>query len=204
MLSLTALFLARKETALDRRPHYRQWRYLLTLVVALLAIGPPTSAAGQEAAVPDRPDANQVRRGAALFEGRVRFANGGPGCNACHEVTHEGVVGGGSLAADLTGSYSRLTGPGIQALLGRPPFPVMWRAFADHPLTEEEIAGLAAFLQQADAEQASQQPVRYGVRLLGAGIGGSVLLMGLYSMAWRGRRRDTVSRAIYDRQVKSS
>ncbi|NIP60218.1 MAG: cytochrome c, partial [Gemmatimonadetes bacterium] len=64
----------------------------------------------------------QVRRGRALFQGTARLANGGPGCNSCHDVEHASVVGGGTLARDLTSAHTRLGGrPGVRAIVGNPP-----------------------------------------------------------------------------------
>ena len=33
----------------------------------------------------------EIQRGQDLFEGKIRFANGGPSCNACHHVTSDAV-----------------------------------------------------------------------------------------------------------------
>lgn len=189
---------------LERRAHApRRWssRALVFAFLVTFAVAPAVS---QEGAISDAPAAGQVRLGQSLFEGRTRFANGGPSCNACHNVAHSSVMLGGNLARDLTSAHSRFTGPGVEAILANPPFPVMQRAFADRPLTDEEVAGLVAFLQQADREQSALRPVREGVRLFAVGIGGSVLLMGLYAVGWRGRRRDKVNQAIYDRQISST
>ncbi len=38
---------------------------------------------------------DEIRFGRELFEGPVRFSNGGPTCNACHNVSYDGVLGGG-------------------------------------------------------------------------------------------------------------
>jgi mono/diheme cytochrome c family protein len=146
---------------------------------------------------------DQVLLGQGLFQGTTRLANGGPTCNSCHDVTNDAVIGGGILATELTTVFSRLGGPGVRAILGSPPFPVMQQAYVDKSLTEAEVAGLVAFLQQADAEQALHQPRDYGIRLFASGLGGALVLLGLYSMAWGGRRRGSVNQEIFDRQVKS-
>ena len=145
----------------------------------------------------------QLVLGQNLFQGTTRFANSGPACNSCHEVTHDAVIGGGLLAAELTTVFSRLGGPGVRAILGSPPFPVMQRAYVDKHLTEDEVAALVGFLQQADAEQALHQPRDYGIKLFGAGVLGAALLLGLYSVFWHGRLRGSVNQDIYDRQIKS-
>jgi hypothetical protein len=80
----------------------------------------------------------------------------------------------------------------------------MQQAYVDRSLTETEVTGLVAFLQHTDAEQGLHQPRDYGIRLLGAGLGGALVLLGLYTMAWGGRKRGSVNQEIFDRQVKST
>jgi hypothetical protein len=176
--------------------------------VALLdyiATAPPTPAATVASATASGPASeDQVLLGQGLFQGTTRLANGGPTCNSCHDVTNDAVIGGGILATELTTVFSRLGGPGVRAILGSPPFPVMQQAYVDKSLTEAEVAGLVAFLQQADAEQGLHQPRDYGIRLFGSGLGGALVLLGLYSMAWGGRKRGSVNQEIFDRQVKST
>ena len=72
------------------------------------------------------------------------------------------------------------------------------------PLTEEEVGALVGFLQRADEEQSLHQPRDYGPKLLGAGVTGTVLLLGLYSLLWRTRSKGSVNQSIYDRQIKTS
>ncbi len=146
----------------------------------------------------------QIVLGQNLFQGTTRFTNGGATCNSCHEVTNDAVIGGGVLAAELTTVFSRLGGPGVRAILGSPPFPVMQRAYADKPLTDEEVAALVGFLERADEEQALHQPRDYGIKLFGAGLLGAAILLGLYTVMWRGRKRGSVNQSIYDRQIKST
>lgn len=145
----------------------------------------------------------QVLLGRALFQGKARFANRGPTCNSCHHVTREGVLGGGSLAVDLSEAYSRLGGGGIEAMVRNPPFPVMRRAYAERPLSDEEVGALVAFLHRLDVEPATGKSPAYGVLLAGAGILGSLLLGGLFTVAWRGRRRGSVNQEIFGRQIET-
>ena len=146
----------------------------------------------------------QVLLGKGLFQGNVRFTNNGPTCNTCHEVRSEAVIPGGLLAAELTSVISRVSAPGVWAILRSPPFPVMEKAYADRPLTDDEITALVGFLERADAEQDLYQPRAYGVALLLAGIVGTALLLGLYTLLWRRRRKGTVHQPIFDRQVRST
>ncbi len=150
------------------------------------------------------PVAGDPALGRLLFQGNTRFANGGPSCNSCHDVAHEDVIGGGILAKDLTTVFSRLGGPGVRAVVGSPPFPVMQRAFQDRPLTEQEVSALVAFFEQTDVKQSLHQPLDYGRRLFVAGVAGAVLLLGLYSLIWRRRRRGAVNASVFARQVRST
>ncbi len=172
-----------------------------------IATAPATTITAATAAQPESsgpPSEDQVLLGQGLFQGTTRLANGGPTCNSCHDVTNDAVIGGGIRATELTTVFSRLGGPGVRAILGSPPFPVMQQAYVDRSLTEAEVAGLVAFLQRADAEQALHQPRDYGIALLGSGLAGALVLLGLYSLAWGGRKRGSVHQEIFDRQVRST
>jgi len=149
-------------------------------------------------------DEENIRLGRDLFQGTVRFENGGPTCIACHHVKNDAVIGGGILAAELTSVFSRMGEPGVRAIITNAPFPVMETAYRGKPLTEREVQAVVAFLQDADEHHAYQQPKDYGTGLLASGIAGSFLLFGFYSLLWFGRKRESVNQKIYDRQVKSS
>jgi hypothetical protein len=146
----------------------------------------------------------QILLGRELFQGTTRFANAGPSCTSCHDVTDAAITGGGVLARELTTAFSRLGGPGVQSVIANPPFPVMQRAYRDNPLTEAEVAALVGFLGLVGAQQALHQPRGIGPRLFAAGVGGSVLLLVLYSLVWRRRLRGSVNQGIYDRQIKTT
>lgn len=176
-------------------------------LIAFLGGGGEGAAAGETAASPDVAEPateEQILLGQDLFQGKIRFTNGGPTCNSCHDVIHDAVIGGGVLAAELTTVFSRLGGRGVRAIIGSPPFPVMQRAYLNKALTDEEVAALVGFLQQADAEQALHQPRDYGIKLFVAGVAGTVILLGLYSLVWRRRTTGSVNQSIYDRQIKST
>ncbi len=158
-------------------------------------------AAPAAAAEPSEAD---VERGQALFDGTARLANGGPTCNSCHDVVNDAVIGGGVLARELTTVFGRLGGAGVRAIIGAPPFPVMQQAYEDRPLTDDEVTALVAFLQASDRDKALQQPRDYGPKLAASGAVGTGLLLGLYTLFWRSRRRTSVNQDIYDRQITSS
>jgi len=160
--------------------------------------GSQTIAAVATAATP--PSEESVALGQALFQGKTRFENRGPTCNACHDIAHDAVIGGGILARELTDVFGRMGGPGIQAILGQPPFPVMEAAYADQPLTDVEIEALVAFLQETEKEYGDRLPRDYGLGLFGSGVVGSIVVFGSCSLIWRRRKKGSVNQAIYDRQ----
>jgi mono/diheme cytochrome c family protein len=149
------------------------------------------------------PEPEQIVLGQQLFQGTVRFGAGGPTCNACHHVKNDAVIGGGILARELTTVFSTMGREGVSAILGRAPFPVMQAAYEKQPLSDQEIAALVAFLQDADSQHAYQQPRDYGVGLLSSGVVGSLVVFGVCGLVWRGRRKVSVNQEIYDRQTKS-
>jgi len=141
--------------------------------------------------------------GQELFQGNIRLVNGGPACNACHEVRNDAVIGGGILATELTTVFSRMGGAGVKAILGQAPFPVMQAAYKDQSLTENEVAALVAFLEYADSEEYNHLPRDYGLGLFLSGAVGAGVLFLLFGFIWRGRKKESVNQAIYDRQISS-
>jgi mono/diheme cytochrome c family protein len=188
-----------------------QIRQVLSYILAqsLLAQGsidvPSADVAATDLATPVEPASEEdILAGQDLFQGSLRLVNGGPACNACHEVRNDAVIGGGILAAELTTVFSRMGGAGVTAILGRAPFPVMQAAYVEHALTEYEVTALVAFLEFADSEQYNQLPRDYGLGLFASGVVGAGILFGLFGFVWRGRKIGSVNQAIYDRQIKSS
>ncbi len=170
---------------------------------------PPVQAAASAAA----PTPDEIRLGQDLYEGRVRFAKGGPACNACHHVSNDAVLGGGILAKDLTTAFSRMGKQGVVAILGNAPFKVMALAYAQSPFTDDEIHAVASFLDFADKRHRFEKPSEHGwstyiggsitAGMVIVGAVGVALLLGLFSLAGRRRKKRSVNQAIYDRQVKS-
>ena len=161
----------------------------------------PSAQAAKESAPVATPD--EIQRGEDLFEGKLRFANGGPSCNACHHVTSDALLGGGLLAAELSLVFSRMGHAGVRAVIENSPFPVMQAAYAGKELSDKEISALVGFLQHADKEHARQMPKEWGWRMFSAGAGGVVVLLGIFSLAGRGRKKRAVNQDIYDRQIRS-
>ncbi|GMV19298.1 MAG: cytochrome c [Polyangiaceae bacterium] len=171
-------------------------------IIDFIRAGGSGSGGGMGESFPEATSA-EIDRGRRLFQGLIRLENAGPACNSCHHVTHDAVIGGGVLAKDLTQVFSRVGAPGVSAILGKPPFPVMEAAYKDAPLTQSEARDIVGFLQDVDKTQALQTPVDYGNRLVAGGSAMFVVLAGLYGVIWRRRKPGPVNREIFERQVKS-
>ncbi|MEW6774114.1 MAG: cytochrome c [Bacteroidota bacterium] len=166
--------------------------------------------ASEQPAQPSAPEitdkqafAQSADRGAKLFDGRIRFANGGVTCISCHNVNSYDVTGGGSLAKDLTDVYSRIGEEGIKGVLSGLPFPAMKNAFAKHPITDEEAQDIANFLRKVSMDASQTNPYNYAELLTWGGLSGIIILLGIYSIIWYNRKKKTVNDSIYSRQIKS-
>jgi len=176
-------------------------------IVGYIARKSPPGAEPSTVAVAD-PSADSatpedIQRGQDLFVGRVRFAESGTPCNACHTVNTEAVLTGGALAKDLTTAYSRLSGAGIRAMVSAPPFPMMRAALKDKPVTPEEISSLVAFLRAADQTHETQQARNYGGMLLMAGLIGLAVVLAIVALLGVKRTKKSVNHKIYERQLRS-
>jgi mono/diheme cytochrome c family protein len=179
--------------------------YIETQSIAVAAETPADAlVAADQPEVQAQPASEEdIQAGLDLFQGILRFEEGGPACNACHEVMHDAVIGGGILGVELTSVFSRMGGPGVKSILGNSPFPVMQVAYQDQLLTEPEVTALVAFLEYADSEQYNQLPRDYGLGLFVSGTAGAAILFLFFGFVWRGRKNGSVNQAIYDRQIKS-
>ncbi|MBI4292535.1 MAG: c-type cytochrome [Betaproteobacteria bacterium] len=166
------------------------------------ASGEAAAPSAQTASAAESPP-DEIQLGQDLFEGKVRFANGGSSCIACHDVQSDKVASGGVLAAELTLAFSRMGKQGLQSVIANAPFPVMQAAYQGKDLTEKEIAALVGFLQHVEKEHSRQMPRQTGLRMFTAGIGGVIVLVGIFSLAGRRRKNRCVNQDIYDRQMKS-
>jgi len=131
-------------------------------------------------------------RGKQMFRGDVGLANGAAACAACHVAGSVGNLGGGSLGPDLTDVSSKLGGiPGLSGWLANPPAAVMSPVFSRHPLTEGEIADLAAFLD--DAPNQTKPSYLWDDLVLGAIAGALILVIGM-AFIGRGMRQTYVEK----------
>ncbi len=134
--------------------------------------------------------------GRALFLGTAMFTNGGPSCISCHTVSGTGaMIGGGTLAKDITNVFARLGDDGLDAALRNPSFPLMNKVFGDHPLSAEEAFALRAYLYDANRGKHQGAGV-YQLSVPMASLIGAIAVLILLNTAWsrrlRGVRRELV------------
>lgn len=171
----------------------------------------PTTVASADTTANDVPTVSsnnatpeEIEIGKNIFVGSQALANGGPACISCHNVNYKGVIPGGLLAKDLTTVYSRLGGDaGLHGMLGAPPFPAMTQAYKNKAMTEQEIAAITAFLNKVDRDKSNQQIATMNPLLYGGTIGTTTLLLLIFAV-WFRRKKHTVKKDIYNRQIKST
>lgn len=146
--------------------------------------------------------ASNAALGKALFLGSTTLENGGPSCISCHNVGAEGMPDGGLLAKDLTHSFARLGEAGIPSILKSTPFPAMATAYANKPMTNEEVSQLTAFFQQVETTAVDGEPtVQHGTLLIGGSIG-FVAWLGLIFGIYFKRKKESVKADIFKRQAR--
>ncbi|MDP1622497.1 MAG: cytochrome c [Bacteroidales bacterium] len=143
---------------------------------------------------------DNIVRGKALFAGNSPFKNAGTPCITCHAVHNDGGVGG-TLAKGLNLSYFMLKGQGLKAMLQSPPFPAMANAYGNHPLNEQEVYDLAAYLKSVSQDMVDGKTDRATVPFLVLGIGGWCISVLILLGLWRLRKRSSVNHDIFARQL---
>ncbi len=158
----------------------------------------------EEAEVPFEPSEEDISIGQNLFFGKQRFENEGPSCISCHHVNKHGFIAGGELAAELTDVYDRLGKAGVEGMITGLPFPQMKSSYENHKITEKETTQLTAFLKEVSAQRYYQSySPSYNNILLIWGATGAIVLMGVFPLFWYKRKKDSVNKRIYERQIKS-
>jgi mono/diheme cytochrome c family protein len=137
----------------------------------------------------------EIAIGREFFEGSRSFANGGAPCLSCHNVRGIGLLGGGTLAQDLTFAFARLGEVGTTSALASTPFPLMKDVYGKRPLQDAEAFAVKAFLSEA-ARDGTPPSEDHGFLYLGVvGLGLSLLTVG----AAGSHRLDGVRRSIVHR-----
>ncbi len=162
---------------------------VLTYIQAESGTIVPTPVAG--AGLP----AGDAKNGEAIFLGEVKLKNGGPFCIGCHRIDDTGLLGGGTLGADLTNAYTKYGDAGLEGILSNLPFLTMRPIFSNHTLTANERADIRAFLKAS----AGQPEVNKEPLVIGISLAGFLALMALIAFVWRDRlqgvRQELVKRA---------
>jgi len=157
-----------------------------------------------EVEVPFEPSEEDISIGQNLFSGKQRFENGGPSCISCHHIDNDNLIGGGELAIELTDVYERLGKAGVEAMITGLPFPQMKSSYQNHKITEKEATQLTAFLKEASEQRYYQRySPSYNNILLIWGVVGSFILMGIFPLFWYNRKKESVNKRIYERQIES-
>jgi len=144
---------------------------------------------GVGSAIPDRPFTDEeIEKGRELFVGNRALAKGGAACLSCHNTQGLTLIGGGMLGPDLTQVWGKLQGrKGLAAWLSSPPTPTMQPIYKKHPLTDDEILHLIAFLEHSKEGREETTSARFNFFLLGlAGTGAGFVL---FDFLWRRRFR---------------
>jgi len=129
-------------------------------------------------------------KGEQLFYGNISFGNGGVACVACHAA---GPKQGGTLAKDLT-----LSAAAVKPMLEALPFPAMKVSYENNKLTKSEIGDITAYIEQTSRNSAAPLPcIGFPV----AGFLGSMLFLVFLKIYWRRRKKESVNKNIYDRQI---
>ncbi len=156
-----------------------------------------------EEIIPFEPTEEDILIGQDLFSGKKGFENGGVSCISCHTLRTDAITSGGNLAKDLTDVFDRLGKDGTGGVITGLPFPQMKTSYQDHQITEEETNQLLAFLKNVGEQQYYQGVTSYQNTLLIWGVGGAIVLMGIFPLFWYKRKKDSVNKRIYERQIKS-
>ena len=133
--------------------------------------------------------ADDVERGSEMFLGVRPLEAGGAACLACHDIRGLEALGGGALGPNLTRVYERFGGrQGLESWLSAPPTPLMSSLYRTKPLNEQEITALTAFFEDRADDDTVPQGTWHGAFFL-LGTLGTGLLLGVFHLLWRGRRR---------------
>jgi mono/diheme cytochrome c family protein len=130
-----------------------------------------------------------VERGRELFLGVRPLEAHGAACLACHDVNGLESMGGGRLGPNLTSVYERFGGrQGLESWLSAPPTPLMSSLYRTRPLSAREITAFVAFLEARPPGDTVSKGMRHGAFSM-LGMLGTGLLLGIFHLLWRGRRR---------------
>lgn len=143
-----------------------------------------------------------INAGLELFSGKEPLTNGGPVCTSCHKVRDERIFSSGLLAKDLSQSYELMGSAGVSGIIRNPPFPAMAETYKNHPLTDDEIINLTAYLKSVSEQRIYQRPSDFSMAFAFFGF---VIFIGVYLttvILYFNRKKFPVNREILDRPSK--
>lgn len=143
-----------------------------------------------------------IQNGMRLFSGTRQFTNSGAACSSCHKVRDERIFSSGTLAKDLSESFDAMRSAGIAAIIKAPPFPVMYSAYKDRNLTEEEIINLTAYLKSVSKERIYQRPADFSLLFAFLGFMTFVIILISTFILYFKRKKLAVNHKILDRPSK--
>ncbi|MBM4166253.1 MAG: cytochrome c [Ignavibacteria bacterium] len=140
--------------------------------------------------ISDRPfTPKDKENGRNIFLGYTRLTNGGPPCISCHTTFGIGGFGGGTLGPELTTVFERYEGrKTLSTWLSAPATPTMQSVYKTHALEPEEVLSLVAYFQST-LERNPQDKSTSQLNFLLIGLGGSLILLGLFDVFWNNRFR---------------
>ena len=92
---------------------------------------------------------SEIEKGRQLFHGQIALANGGAACTSCHSIRDSGGTVGGSLAADLTDTYTQYQDGGMAQFLKHPCFQRLPESASVSYLTPPEQFFIKSYLRQS-------------------------------------------------------
>lgn len=125
--------------------------------------------------------------GQEYFLGTKKFSNGAPACLSCHSAGNVGALSGGILGPNLTNAYSSFGDKGLSKVLTNVSFPTMQPIYSKHQLNEEEVFQVKSFLYKVDREENINDGSTK--KFLFLGLIGFLLVLGLFDLMWRSRRK---------------
>jgi mono/diheme cytochrome c family protein len=121
--------------------------------------------------------------GEDIFRGSTLLSNGGIACAACHSAGVYDRLGGPGMAIDLNGIVDDFGKAGFIDAIVDPVVDPMIAVFADHQITDQEAADLAAYLETTKAGQPSGSSIDL---LLLLGFSGFLVLILVTALVIRG------------------
>jgi len=141
-----------------------------------------------------------IERGRKYFSGQTRLSACGASCLGCHSIKDNKMLPGGTLAKDLSATYSLMGSAGIAAILRSAPFPAMAETYKSNALTEEEVIDITAYLRAAGEEGIYQHPSQFDLSFGYLGLFASAIFLSGIFILYINRKTRAVNHKIYNRQ----